>query len=145
MLLAHGRQANIIPAPLFADFASYLPTAAIYINGFRTAAGKKPPKGVLNWVAQPRPGQEPTTCEVRLYDVLFTSEDPAGSENWLQEINPESLIVVQGSFLNPNMAKVKPLDKFQFERLGYFCVDTDSKPGALVFNRTVTLKDSFKK
>ncbi|WIA16884.1 hypothetical protein OEZ85_013812 [Tetradesmus obliquus] len=140
---------------------------------FVAGGGKKPPKGVLNWVAQPAPGQDPERAEVRLYDVLFKSEAPdalddswledliavrlydvlfkseapdALGDAWLEDLNPDSLQVVQGAMVNPHLAATaKAFDRFQFERLGYFSVDPDSKPGQLVFNRTVTLKDSFKK
>lgn len=114
---------------------------------FVAGGGKKPPKGVLNWVAQPAPGQDPERAEVRLYDVLFKSEAPdALGDSWLEDLNPDSLQVVQGAMVNPHLAATaKAFDRFQFERLGYFSVDPDSKPGQLVFNRTVTLKDSFKK
>jgi glutaminyl-tRNA synthetase len=60
-------------------------------------------------------------------------------------MNPSSLEVVNGVMMCPSLASAAPGDRFQFERLGYFCVDTDSKPGNLVFNRTVTLKESFPK
>ncbi|KAF6264766.1 tRNA synthetases class I, catalytic domain-containing protein [Scenedesmus sp. NREL 46B-D3] len=115
--------------------------------GFVAGGGKKPPKGVLNWVAQPAPGRDPERAEVRLYDVLFKSEAPdALGDAWLDDISAASLEVVQGAMVNPHLAaSAKAFDRFQFERLGYFCVDPDSKPGQLVFNRTVTLKDSFKK
>uniref|UniRef100_A0A7S0R5T3 glutamine--tRNA ligase n=2 Tax=Chlamydomonas leiostraca TaxID=1034604 RepID=A0A7S0R5T3_9CHLO len=105
----------------------------------------KPPKGVLNWVAQPKPGQEPLRFEARIYDYLFRSEDPNAVDDWLADINQASLEKLSGCVAVPLLAAAKPGDKFQFERLGYFCVDTDSKPGSLVFNRTVTLKESFPK
>ncbi|KAF8065733.1 Glutamine--tRNA ligase [Scenedesmus sp. PABB004] len=109
------------------------------------AAGRKPPKGVLNWVAQPSPGTDPERCEVRLYDVLFRSEAPdALGESWLDDLNPGSLEVLSGAMVNPHLAAAaQPFQRYQFERLGYFCVDPDSRPGALVFNRTVSLRDSF--
>lgn len=106
-------------------------------------AGKKPPKGVLNWVGQPAPGKEPPTFEARLYDQLFMS--PSLPEDWLADINPASLTVMKGAFATPKLAAAKPGERFQLERLGYFCVDTDSKDGALVLNRTVTLRESFPK
>ncbi|KAG2447630.1 hypothetical protein HYH02_007548 [Chlamydomonas schloesseri] len=106
-------------------------------------AGKKPPKGVLNWVAQPQPGVEPPTFEARLYDTLFKSEDPGSLDAWLEDLNPESLVVLKGCVATPALAaKAKAGARFQLERLGYFAVDIDSKEGALVLNRTVTLKES---
>ncbi|KAL6761426.1 tRNA synthetases class I, catalytic domain-containing protein [Haematococcus lacustris] len=121
---------------------------------------KKPPKGVLNWVAQPRPGQEPLKLEARLYDVLFKSEEPGmvyerdaeghvvartkleEPNAWLADLNPESLHTLTGCYGCPRLAQLKPGDRVQFERLGFFCVDPDTAPGRLVVNRTVTLKAS---
>ncbi|GFR51525.1 hypothetical protein Agub_g13941 [Astrephomene gubernaculifera] len=105
-------------------------------------AGRKPPKGVLNWVSQPAPGQEPPTFEARLYDTLFKSEDPGALEAWLEDLNPDSLLKLSGCVMTPRLAAAKVGDRFQFERLGYFAVDPESTPGSLVFNRTVTLKES---
>lgn len=103
-------------------------------------AGKKPPKGVLNWVGQPAPGQEPPLIEARLYDQLFSSATLP--EEWLEDLNEESLTIVSGAYASPQLAASKPGDKFQLERLGYFCVDPDSNEKRLVLNRTVTLKES---
>ena len=102
--------------------------------------GKKPPKGVLNWVGQPAPGVEPPRFEARLYDVLFSS--PTLPEDWLADLNPGSVEVVRGAAATPALAAARPGDRLQLERLGYFCVDPDSRDGALVLNRTVTLKES---
>jgi methionine--tRNA ligase beta chain len=102
-------------------------------------------KGTLHWV----PAAKAVDAEVRLYDRLFTIENLGDMEegaSYIDYLNPESLIVVKGAKLEPAMAGLKAGDHVQFERVGYFCVDTrDSKPGALVFNRTVTLKDSWQK
>ena len=80
--------------------------------------------------------------------MLFRSkenpDDVAEGETFFDYLNPESLVTVEG-FLEPSLAEGKPGDKFQFERVGYFGVDTDSSPEKLVFNRTVTLKDSWAK
>lgn len=111
---------------------------ATYERDFRD---KKPPKGVLNWVGSP-PGKEPLAFEARLYDHLFKSEDPSSMEDWLGDVNPESMTVVRHCYGSPALAAAKPGDRFQFERLGYFAVDPDSAPGRLVVNRTVTLKES---
>lgn len=102
-------------------------------------------KGTLHWVSAAQAIQ----AEVRLYDKLFTIENlgdmPEGA-SYIDYLNPESLVVVKGARLEPAMAGLKAGDRVQFERVGYFCVDTkDSKPGALVFNRTVGLKDSWQK
>lgn len=83
---------------------------------------------------------------MRLYDVLFNSEAPeALGDEWLGDLNADSLQVVKGAYVTAELAAAAPLSRFQFERLGYFCADPDSKPGAPVFNRTVTLRDSFPK
>ena len=86
-------------------------------------------------------------AEVRLYDRLFDHEDPAGQkdEDYRKFLNPDSLKILKGCKVEPSLQSAKPLDKFQFQRLGYFCVDYDSTPGSLVFNRTVSLKDTWAK
>jgi glutaminyl-tRNA synthetase len=120
----------------------------VHVEADLEPAGKKPPKGVLNWVSQPSPGQNPPTAEARIYDYLFKTEDPTDlGDGWLEDMNKESLEVVQGMMLSPALAKASVGDKFQLERLGYFCVDLDSKPseGKMVFNRTVSLRESFPK
>ncbi len=104
-------------------------------------AGKKPPKGVLNWVGQPAPGKEPPTFEARLYETLFKSASPA--TDWLDDLNPENLTVLRGCFCTDRIVSAKVGTRFQLERLGYFCVDPDSTDTMPVLNRTVTLKDSY--
>ena len=100
-------------------------------------------KGVIHWV----PVQGSLECEVRLYDRLFRSANPEKAEDegsFLDNINPESLLVLKGCRAEPSLAQAQPEERFQFEREGYFCADLkDSKPGAPVFNRTVTLRDSW--
>ncbi len=100
-------------------------------------------KGVLHWVS----AAHAIDAEVRLYDRLFTDEDPAGhkDKDFKEFINPDSLKIIRNAKLEPSLVEAKPGDKFQFQRLGYFCVDKDSKPGKPVFNRTVSLKDSWAK
>lgn len=100
-------------------------------------------QGTIHWVS----AQHAVKAEVRLFDRLFMSESPDDvpeGEDWKVNLNPESLKVTTG-YLEPSLALSKPLDKFQFERIGYFCVDKDSKPNSIVFNRTATLKDSWSK
>jgi glutaminyl-tRNA synthetase len=98
-------------------------------------------KGVIHWVS----AKHAVEAEVRLYDRLFTVENPGAEEDWLSKINPNSLEIIESAKLEPSLKNSKPLDKFQFERMGYFCVDTKySLEQKLVFNRTVTLKDSWK-
>ncbi len=97
-------------------------------------------KGTIHWVS----AAHAVEAEVRMYDRLFTVEDPAG-DNWKECINPRSLEVLRGCKLEPGLAAAKVQDRLQFERLGYFCVDDDSTPDALVFNRAVTLRDTWAK
>ena len=106
-------------------------------------ASEKKVKGTLHWVS----AQHAIDAEVRLYDRLFNHEDPAGQKDkdYRQFLNPDSLRILKGCKLEPSMRSVRPLDKFQFQRLGYFCVDYDSTESNLVFNRTVSLKDTWAK
>ncbi|XP_078428116.1 glutamine-tRNA ligase, putative / glutaminyl-tRNA synthetase, putative / GlnRS [Wolffia australiana] len=106
---------------------------------------KTKPKGVLHWVAQPSPGVDPLKVEVRLFEKLFLSENPAELEDWLADLNPNSKEVIPEAFASPYLADASMGDRFQFERLGYFAVDVDSTPEKLVFNRTVSLRDSYSK
>ena len=100
-------------------------------------------KATLHWVAEE--GSLP--CEVRLYDRLFTDPDPDGHKDkeFLEFLNPESLKILSNCLVEPFVKSVVPLTNFQFERLGYFNVDPDSKSEKIVFNRTVSLKDNSKK
>ena len=101
-------------------------------------------KGTLHWVSAPHA----LDAEVRLYETLFTEEDPmkaAEGGDALDFLNPESKTVVANCKVEPSLADAAPGDAFQFERTGYFAVDPDSKKGALVFNRTVTLRDTWAK
>lgn len=106
---------------------------------------KTKPKGVLHWVAEPAPGVDPLKVEVRLFDRLFLSENPAELDDWLGDLNPHSKVVVPGAYAVPSLGSASVGDSFQFERLGYFVVDKDSTTEKLVFNRTVTLRDSYGK
>ncbi|KAL5707078.1 glutamine--tRNA ligase [Ranunculus cassubicifolius] len=99
------------------------------------------PKGVLHWV----PGVNPLKVEVRLFEKLFRSENPGELDEWLADLNPHSKEVVQEAVAVSSLSSAVVGDKFQFERLGYFVVDKDSTPEKLVFNRTVTLRDSYTK
>ena len=100
-------------------------------------------KGTLHWVS----AAHALDAEVRLYDRLFSDEDPSGHKDIdpREYLNPDSLTIMKGCKVEPSLADAKPLDKFQFQRIGYFCVDYDSSPGKLVFNRTVGLKDTWQK
>jgi glutaminyl-tRNA synthetase len=97
-------------------------------------------KGTLHWVS----ARHALAAEVRLYDRLFKEEDPNRDEgvDWKSHLNPASLETVRG-WVEPSLENAKPLDRFQFERLGYFCVDKDSRSGAPVYNRTIGLRDSW--
>ena len=99
------------------------------------------PKATLHWVsaAHARP------AEVRLYDHLYTRPDPGAGGDLLADLNPDSESVVSEAFVEPSLADAQSGETVQFERLGYFAADTDSRPGALVFNRTLTLKDTWAK
>jgi glutaminyl-tRNA synthetase len=101
-------------------------------------------KATLHWV----PAADALPIEVRLYDRLFKVESPedvSEGQTFLDHLNPDSLEVLKGCFAEPGLATAKISDRFQFERIGYFCVDPDSKPGALVMNRTVPLRDAWAK
>jgi glutaminyl-tRNA synthetase len=106
-------------------------------------ASDKKVKGTLHWVSAPHA----INAEIRLYDRLFNHEDPSGQKDgdYRNFLNPESLKILSGCKIEPSMASAKPLDRFQFQRIGYFCVDYDSNPEKLVFNRTVQLKDTWAK
>jgi glutaminyl-tRNA synthetase len=101
-------------------------------------------KATLHWVS----AAHAVDAEVRLYDRLFVREDPDEADpgkNWLSNLNPQSLEAVRGCKLEPALAAAKPGERFQFERLGYFCADNDGTPERPVFNRTVSLRDSWAK
>jgi glutaminyl-tRNA synthetase len=100
-------------------------------------------KGTLHWVSAPHA----LDAEVRLYDRLFNDSDPDGhkEQNFKEFLNPDSLTILKNCKVEPSLKSVNDLDHLQFTRLGYFSVDSDSTPDALVFNRTVGLKDTWAK
>ena len=101
-------------------------------------------KSTIHWVS----AAHAVEAEVRLYDNLFNREDPGDTEEgetFIANLNPNSLEVLAGCKLEPSLAGAAEGDRYQFERLGYFCVDPDSSPGKLVFNRTVALRDTWAK
>jgi glutaminyl-tRNA synthetase len=99
-------------------------------------------KGTLHWVS----AQHAAPAEVRLYDTLFRSEEPdAASGDFLADLNPHSLEVIPRAWVEPSLASAAAGLRVQFERLGYFCADPDSRPSAPVFNRTVGLRDTWAK
>lgn len=111
-----------------------------------TAKGQTPDgrkiKGIIHWVS----AEHAVSAEVRVYDRLFKLPNPAGEEDYLQQLNPESLQVFADAKLEPSLANATLDDKYQFERVGYFCLDSeDSTTEKPVFNRTVSLRDSWAK
>ena len=111
-------------------------------SGSGTEASQRKVKGTIHWVSI----QHAIEAEVRLYDRLFTHENPDGDKevDFKEYINPNSLEVITG-YLEPSLASAKDGDRFQFQRLGYYCVDKDSSAEKLVFNKTVGLRDTWAK
>ena len=111
-------------------------------SGSGTEASNRKVKGVIHWVSIPHAKE----AEVRVYDRLFTHESPDGNKeiDFKEFINPNSLEVITG-YVEPSLQTAKELDHFQFQRLGYFCVDRDSSAEKLVFNKTVGLRDTWAK
>jgi glutaminyl-tRNA synthetase len=114
-----------------------------------TRGGNSPPDGrkvkaTIHWVS----AAHAIDAEVRIYEILFTKEDPNQADegqDFTANLNPNSLEVIRNAKLEPSLANASAGNRYQFERLGYFCVDPDSAPGKLVFNRTVALKDTWAK
>ena len=99
-------------------------------------------RGTIHWVA----ADDAVPCEVRLYDRLFLAEDPGAERDFVLDLNPESLVVRRDALVEPAVAADPAGSRYQFERLGYFVSDVvDSRPDALVFNRIVTLRDTWAK
>lgn len=101
-------------------------------------------QGTIHWVS----AKHALDCELRLYDRLFTQPNPDDvpeGQDFLSVLNPESLVIISDAKIEPSVAKDAPLSRYQFERTGYFIADPDSTPDRFVFNRTVTLRDSWAK
>jgi glutaminyl-tRNA synthetase len=98
-------------------------------------------KATLHWVS----AAHAIPAEVRMYDRLFSQPDPEAEDDFLSNLNPHSLEILRDCMAEPDLAKVEPGSRYQFERQGYFCVDPDSAPGRVVFNLTVALKDTWAK
>ncbi len=98
-------------------------------------------KATLHWVSAPHA----VTAEVRLYDTLFSSSNPGADGDFLDDLNPDSLEVINDAKLEPSLGNLEPGQRVQLERLGYFCADPDTTPEHPVFNRTVTLRDTWAK
>lgn len=111
-------------------------------SGSGTEASQRKVKGTIHWVSI----QHAIEAEVRLYDRLFTHENPDGDKevDFKEYLNPNSLEIIKG-YLEPSLQTAKDGDRFQFQRLGYFCVDKDSNSEKLVFNKTVGLRDTWAK
>jgi glutaminyl-tRNA synthetase len=111
-------------------------------SGSGTEASQRKVKGTIHWVSV----QHAVEAEVRIYDRLFTHENPDGDKevDFKNYINPNSLEIITG-YVEPSLKTAQPEDKFQFQRLGYFCVDNDSSEEKLVFNKTVGLRDTWAK
>ena len=103
------------------------------------ATAQRRVKGTVHWVS----AAHARDAELRLYDRLFASESPESHDDWIADLNPASLEVLQGCKVEASLAAAEAGAGFQFERQGYFCADPDSTPEAPVFNRTVTLKDAW--
>jgi glutaminyl-tRNA synthetase len=115
-----------------------------YLPGSRSGSDTSGIKvqGTLHWVSV----SHAIGCEIRLYDRLFRVEDPSSEEEDFKEyINPGSLQVIHHAFAEPALKTAHPGDRYQFLRKGYFCIDENAGEGKLVFNRTVTLKDTWAK
>ncbi len=106
-----------------------------------SAPDGRSPKATLHWVS----AGHAVDAEVRLYDHLFARPDPGAENDLLEDLNPRSEEVLQGCKLEPALGALTPGARVQFERLGYFCVDADTRPGRPVWNRTVTLRDTWAK
>ena len=114
----------------------------IYCEYFDESTSDIKVKGTIHWINV----STAKTAEIRLYDRLFTVADPTKQEGDFKEyINPESLVVIPNAYIEPSLATAQVGDKFQFIRLGYFCVDKDSTEELLIFNKSVGLKDSWTK
>ncbi|MCK4672182.1 MAG: glutamine--tRNA ligase, partial [Candidatus Aegiribacteria sp.] len=98
-------------------------------------------KGTIHWVS----AEHSLKAEVRLYDRLFTVENPLAEDDFMKTINPDSLTVLTSCRLEPSVAAFETGVPLQFERKGYFCVDPESMPDKLIFNRTISLRDTWKK
>ncbi|MCZ6607348.1 MAG: glutamine--tRNA ligase, partial [Alphaproteobacteria bacterium] len=109
-------------------------------RGGKSPDGRKV-KATLHWVS----AAHAVGAEVRIYDQLFTRPDPGADGDIAGDLRPRSVDVLRACRLEPRLADAVPGETVQFERQGYFCVDPDSTPGALVFNRTVALRDTWAK
>ena len=112
-----------------------------YDPATRGGAADRKVKGTIHWVSAPHA----LPAEVRLYEHLFLTPKPDEDENWKAHVNTNSLERLTNCYVEPTLANATPGDRFKFERIGYFCVDPDSTTGYLVFNQTVSLRDTWGK
>jgi glutaminyl-tRNA synthetase len=148
--LAPGREVRL-RAAYFITCQEVIKDAAGHVTELRctydpaTRGGSAPdgrsPKSTLHWLS----ARQAQTAEVRLYDHLFTKANPGADGDLLADLNPKSEEIVAGAWVEPSLAGLPAGTRVQFERLGYFCVDTDSTTALPVFNRTVTLRDTWAK
>ena len=134
---------SVVKDPVSGEITELRCTYDPLTRGGNAPDGRKV-KATLHWVSAPHA----VSAEVRLYDHLFAIANVADipdGEDWKNYLNPKSLVVVPDAKLERSLASAKPGDRCQFERLGYFCADTESRPEKPVFNRTVTLKDEWAK
>lgn len=110
-------------------------------SGSGTPESQRKVKGTLHWVE----AKSAVSVKVNLYDRLFDHEAPASSENFIEQLNPNSLQTLEKCMAEPTIKELQPLDTVQFQRQGYFCLDKESSSENIVFNRTVTLKDNWAK
>src|SRR5262249_35027369 len=141
---SYGKRVGVVKAPATGRVTDVRCTYDPATRGGNAPDGRKV-KGTIHWVS----AEHAVDAEVRLYGPLFSKPDPddvpEGSD-YRTNLNPESLVVLKACKLEPSLATATPGSSFQFERLGYFCVDPRvSRPQALVFNRSVTLRDSWAK
>jgi glutaminyl-tRNA synthetase len=148
--LAPGREVRLRSA-YFVTCREVVKDAAGHVTELRctydpaTRGGDSPdgrrPKATLHWIS----AAHAMPAEVRLYDHLFTRPDPGADGDLFADLNPDSEKVLRGCQVEPSLAGVPVGETVQFERLGYFCPDLDSTPERPVFNRTLTLKDTWAK
>jgi glutaminyl-tRNA synthetase len=132
---------DVIKDPLTSEIIEVHCTYDPATKGGDAPDGRKV-KGTLHWVS----AKHALKAEIRLYDRLFIKENPnevSEGEDFLSNVNPNSLEILEDSFVEPSLKEATAGDKFQFERLGYFCVDPDSTTSKKIFNRTVTLRDTW--
>jgi glutaminyl-tRNA synthetase len=130
--------ASVVKDPATGDVVELRCTYDPSTRGGDAPDGRKV-KATLHWVS----AEHAVDAEVRLYDRLFTVEEPGKVEDYRAALNPHSLEIIREAKVEPSAAAAPIGTRLQFERIGYFSVDKDSAPGRPVFNRTVTLKDSW--